>query len=472
MKKFLLIVLTSVIASALTTYLIISNRGDNASETYVYKEDGRSFDKEGVLGSQELPAFTHAAEMSVKAVVYVKVVKKTTKQVPSNILEYFFGYGPSMPQEQVGMGSGVIITPDGYIVTNNHVVEGASEIEVTMDNNKVFKAKLVGTDPVTDVAILKIDAVNLPVIEMGNSDNLRLGEWVLAIGSPYDLRSTITAGIVSAKGRSMPRQGEFKIEAFIQTDAAVNPGNSGGALVNTSGELVGINTAIISRTGQFTGYSFAIPVNIVKKIASDLIDFGSVKRALLGITMQEIDDTFAKEMKLSTSNGVYIREVIKKGAADKAGIKVGDVLIRIDSAYVDKGSDVQEVINRFRPGEEISVTVIRDNKEKVLKVKLIGVDEITDPTGDGTMFFGATISNASQESLAKVGLTSGVEVTYVGNGKLMSAGIEEGFIITYVNQNKVNVVDDVVKIAKKSKRSLLIEGVYPDGSIKYYAIGL
>ena len=371
MKKFWLTIFASMVVASVTSLIII-----NGYEKKIMKEDVHSYQDYKPLFNRPaadfdgLPSFTYAAETAVKSVVYVKVTKRSERHAPTNILEYFFGY-PGQPREMIGTGSGVIITEDGYIVTNNHVVEGASEIEVTLENDTAFKATLIGADPAKDVALIKIDGTGLPYILLGDSDRLQLGEWVLAIGAPYDLRSTITAGIVSAKGRSTPsHDGEFRIESFIQTDAAVNSGNSGGALVNTRGELVGINTAIISRTGSFTGYSFAIPVNIVKKVAENLIDFGSVKRALLGVTMIDIDDTFAKEMKLSGIFGVYISQVVKDGAADKAGIKEGDVLIRIDSFDVNRVSAVQEQINRYRSGDNVELKVIRNGKERVFNAKL------------------------------------------------------------------------------------------------------
>ena len=312
-KKNWLIVLAAVIAGGLAGYVTVRMTSGGDSRTYVYHDPDSGATVRNVSISGEYPDFTYAAETSVKAVVYVKVVKRSeVPEGPSSLFEYFFGFGSAIPREQVGTGSGVIISEDGFIVTNNHVVAGATEIEVTVGDNKTFKADIVGTDPATDVALLKIDAKGLPTIPMGDSDQLRLGEWVLAIGSPYGLTSTITAGIVSAKGRSMPGNSrEFKIESFIQTDAAVNPGNSGGALVNIKGELVGINTAIISQTGSYSGYSFAIPVNMVKKITADFREYGSVQRAMLGITMLNNSEDLKEEMKLSTSDGVYISEVVK-----------------------------------------------------------------------------------------------------------------------------------------------------------------
>jgi len=346
---------------------------------------------------------------------------------------------------------------------------------VTLNSNQTYPATLVGTDPATDVALLKIDASGLPVIPFGDSDKLRLGEWVIAIGSPYDLRSTITAGIVSAKGRSMPNySGEFKIESFIQTDAAVNPGNSGGALVDRAGNLVGINTAIISQTGSYTGYSFAVPSNIVKKIAYDLMDFGSVKRAVLGIVMQPIDDKIAEELKLSSRNGVYINEVSKSSAADKAGIKAGDVLVAIDSVKITGTSSVQEVVSRFSPGDTAVVTVLRDGKELDLEVTFKGTSQENGTVSDdGTVaFYGSSIKAASEETLARYGIKSGVEVVELGPGKLMEAGAVEGFIIQYVNDQPVKTPQDVIDIVKKSKRAVFVEGLTPSGRTGYFGFGV
>ena len=381
-----------------------------------------------------------------------------------------------MPREQIGTGSGVIISEDGLIVTNNHVVSGATEIEVTIGDKKTFKADIIGTDPATDVALLKIDAKGLPTIPMGNSDELRLGEWVLAIGSPYGLTSTITAGIVSAKGRSMPNySGEFKIESFIQTDAAVNPGNSGGALVNIKGELVGINTAIISQTGSYAGYSFAVPVNIVKKIVSDFKEYGSVQRAMLGISMINNNETLKEKMKLSTTEGVYIAEVVKGGAAEAAGIEEGDILLSIDGAEVSKSTAVQEIINAHRPGDKIKVEVRRGDKTMRMDVTLIGKDtqEMNAYNRQGNVnLFGAQLVPAPKEELEKLGLEAGVKIASVEKGKIRDAGIKEGFIITYINNTPVSSPQDVAAEVKRSRRSLLIEGFYPDGNLYYYGIGL
>ena len=479
MKRGILITLLSALAGGLTAYavvkMVLPEQGTEIVQTTM---DGARF-RTVSLTQDNWPDFTYAAESAVDAVVYVKVsATQTMQQAPSSIFDFFFGFpqqGAPQQREKVGSGSGVIIREDGYIVTNNHVIEGATKIEVTLNNNQTYQATLVGTDPATDVALLKIEANGLPVVPFGDSDKLRLGEWVIAIGSPYDLRSTITAGIVSAKGRSMPNySGEFKIESFIQTDAAVNPGNSGGALVDKAGNLVGINTAIISQTGSYAGYSFAVPVNIVKKIVYDLMDYGSVQRAVLGITMQEIDDKIAEELKLSSRNGVYIVEVSKSGAADKAGIKAGDVLIAIDSTMLTNSASVQEAVSRFSPGDEAVVTVIRDGKQKKLDVKFKGTaKENGTKSDDGSVaFYGSSIKAASEETLAKLGIKNGVEIVELGPGKLMEAGATEGFVIMYVNDHPVKTPEDIIEIVKKSRRTVFIEGMTPSGRTGYFGFGV
>ena len=390
MKKGILIVLLSALVGGLTAHAVVNGMQEDFLEQM--GNGGESKYRTVNLSNDNWPDFTYAAETAVDAVVYVKVVSSTPSTDISSIFEYFFGYGTPQQREKVTSGSGVIIREDGYIVTNNHVIEGADKIQVTLNTNQTYDAVVVGTDPATDVALLKVEAKGLPTIPFGDSDKLRLGEWVIAIGSPYNLRSTITAGIVSAKGRSMPNtSGEFRIESFIQTDAAVNPGNSGGALVDKRGNLVGINTAIISQTGSYAGYSFAVPSNMVKKIVGDLIDFGSVKRAILGITMQEITDKIADELKLSSRNGVYIVEVSKGGAADKAGIKEGDILLTIDDVKVTNFATVQETVSRFSPGDETTVIVFRDGKEIELDVVFMGADhENGTEAPDGSVaFYGA-----------------------------------------------------------------------------------
>ena len=476
MNKNMITVIASVLLSGLTAFGIVKANqpeSDQVKEQTTYSIDGSAY-RTVNLSQDNYPDFTYAAESAVDAVVFVKVTIKTNQQY--NIDPFFrFFFGDQIPQEreQQGSGSGVIIRQDGYIVTNNHVVQGANKIEVTLNNNKTFEATVVGTDPATDVALIKIDAEGLPIVPIGDSDKLRLGEWVLAIGSPLgeQLRGTITAGIVSAKGRSMPNTtGEFRIESFIQTDAAVNPGNSGGALVNKAGELVGINTAIVSQTGAYSGYSFAVPSNIVKKIVGDLIDFGSVKRAKLGVAMSPVTEKNAKEMKLSSLDGVYINEVSKGGAADKAGVKEGDILLAIDSTVIKSPAALQEKVNSFHPGDKAVLKIVRDGKVKELPVEFQGTDKITGTvTEDGeTAFYGGLLKEASKDKLEKLGLKNGVEIVSAGNGALAKAGATDGMVILYVNDQPVSKPREVIDIAYRSKRAVYIEGVNTYGKPVYF----
>lgn len=472
MNKTLLTILISVFVSGLAAYCVVKSIAPTgtASEAISYKSDGQMV-KTVNLSVSDYPDFTYAAEHAVEAVVFVKVTiqEQQRQSYIDPFFRYFFGdEGTNQPRnrERQGSGSGVIIRSDGYIVTNNHVVANATKVEVRLNDNQIYEAKVVGADPATDVALLKIDAKNLPAIPIADSDKLRLGEWVLAIGSPLgeELRSTITAGIVSAKGRSMPNyDGEFKIESFIQTDAAVNPGNSGGALVNKAGELVGINTAIISTTGSYTGYSFAVPTNIVSKVVADIIDFGSVKRVKLGVSMSAIDAKLKEEMKLSTLDGVYIHEVLKGSSAEKAGIKQGDVIIALDSTPIKTPSELQVKVNSYHPGDKAEITILRAGKQQKLSVNFIeDVDVSESVADDGTIsFYGATLKAVER----------GVEIVSVGNGKLAKAGGMDGFIILYVNDQKVSKAQDVIDIAKKSKRSIFIEGLTASGRPGYFGFG-
>ena len=484
MKRNILISLVVIGALTLSTFAVrdavLKSKGNSyqTSELVADSPLQGAQVQNGTISS-EYPDFTYAAEKSVKGVVFVKVVKRSKAQEMPDIFEYFFGGGGGygMPREQVGSGSGVIISQDGYIVTNNHVVSGADEIEVTLDDDKVFTARLIGTDPATDIALIKIDAQDLPVIPLGNSDNLRLGEWVLAIGSPYGLTGTITAGIVSAKGRSMPNNtGEFKIESFIQTDAAVNPGNSGGALVNIRGELVGINTAIISQTGSYSGYSFAVPVNIAKKITDDFIKYGSVRRGMLGISMVKNSDKIKDEMKLSLSDGVYIAEVVEGGAAQKAGVKAGDVLVAIGSTRVTSPSQVQEIVNRYSPDDTLSLTVVRGKDRLTINAKLQGKEsgenENVVAAAEKINVFGATLVPAPEQSLRKLRLSHGVKVASVEKGRMKDAGIKEGMIITYLNRQSVSTPSEVAQVIRRSSGTILIEAVNTDGTIYYNELKL
>ncbi len=470
MKKGFLTVVLSVLLSGLTAYAIVKSTAPIEKEApqTVYSPDGQTV-RTVNLSLSDYPDFTYAAENAVEAVVYVKVTIKSQQQQQyiDPFFRFFFGdEGMGGGRERQGSGSGVIIRQDGYIVTNNHVVSGATSIQVTLNNNKTYDATVIGTDPATDVALIKIDATGLPVVQFADSDKLRLGEWVLAIGSPLgeELRSTITAGIVSAKGRSMPNyNGEFKIESFIQTDAAVNPGNSGGALVNKQGELVGINTAIVSTTGSYTGYSFAVPSNIVQKVVSDLIDFGSVKRAMLGITGGTITEELAKKLNLSSPEGVYVSEIVKGGAADKAGIKTEDVILSIDGVKTATMPELQAKVNSYHPGDKANVQVFRGGKTMDVQV------EFTDGTvKDGTVSSDGTVAFYGAQLKAT---DNGVLIVSAGNGKLARAGGEDGFVIRFVNDQKVTKPQDVIDIAKKSKRSIFIEGVTANGRPGYFGFG-
>ena len=482
MKRGILTVLLSVLAGGLTAYAVVkAAQPEPQIQTVVTDSEGNAVEVRTVnLAETDYPDFTYAAESAVEAVVYVEVTVQSSQSRSIDPFEFFFGfgdgYGFGQPRAQKGSGSGVIIRQDGYIVTNNHVVANATSISVTLNDNRQFDATVVGTDPATDVAIIKVDATGLPTIPLGDSDKLRLGEWVLAIGSPLgaQLRGTITAGIVSAKGRSMPDgSGEFKIESFIQTDAAVNPGNSGGALVNKKGELVGINTAIVSQTGSYSGYSFAVPVNIVKRVVQDLIDYGSVKRALLGITMGSVDKKIADEMKLSSVSGVYINEVLKGSAAEKAGLKKDDVIVSIDGQKITDASSVQAKVQTYRPGDSADIAYIRNGKTNHTTVVFQAASTETGAKdADGsTVFYGARLRTADSQTLKALGLKQGVEISSLENGKMAEAGAKEGGIIVYVNGKAVSKPEEVVALAKKADRAIYIEGVDRNGRAFYFGFG-
>ncbi len=476
MKRNLTLLLLSVLLSTVAATLISGYLNFNPDKYFSPTQEGMPSIRKVVLEHQNFPDFTYAAENCVDGVVFVKVVKRE-KNREASILEHFFGYGSpySVPRESIGSGSGVIISPDGYIATNNHVVANGEQIEVTLNDNKTYKAKLVGADPVTDVALLKVDGENLPVIPFGDSDSLRLGEWVLAIGSPFNLRSTITAGIVSAKGRSLPdMSGEFKIESFIQTDAAVNPGNSGGALVNTKGELVGINTAIASNTGSYTGYSFAVPVSIVKKVIDDIKEFGSVQRAMLGISMTELTQELADLAGMKGDfSGVYIAELNRGGAAYKAGVREGDVLVAINGKKMKNPSEVQATVNSYKPGDKVVLLVCRDGKEIECEAVLQGdAVAVASAGSDEATVMGATLVQADKQLLAKLRLKGGVEVVALDKGKFRDAGIRKGLIITHINQTPVSTLKEALDIIGNARRGMLIEGVYSNGDVYYYGVGV
>jgi Do/DeqQ family serine protease len=420
--------------------------------------------------------FVQAAEMTVHAVVNIR----TEFQRRTTLYNDFFGFF-SNPYENTqtltASGSGVIISTDGYIVTNNHVVQEAEKIEVTLNDKHIYIAKLVGSDPSTDLALLKIDANELPTILYGNSDDVRIGEWVLAVGNPFNLTSTVTAGIVSAKARNINILGknsnESPIESFIQTDAAVNPGNSGGALVNTKGELIGINAAIASNTGSYNGYSFAIPVNIVRKVTEDLKNFGIVQRAYLGVSIAEIDGKLAENKKLNNIKGVYVGAVIDNGAAASAGLKDGDIIISINGKTVNSNSELLEAVSQYRPADKILLSIERNGNLMDFNVVLQNQHGKTDliHKEDKQVFnlLGATFEALNNEALTKYNLNNGIKINKLNNSVLKNAGIRENFIIIEIDKKAVRNLNDLKTFTNK-KGQTLITGTYPGDWRTYYFI--
>ncbi len=428
--------------------------------------------------------FVRAAERTVDAVVHIRsqFLRK------SNVYDDFFGalreyfgydyrpkYNHSYPIS--GWGSGVIISPEGFIVTNNHVVQGAELVEVTLNDKRVFQAEIVGTDPSTDLAVIKIEEENLPFLIYGNSDDVHIGEWVLAVGNPFNLTSTVTAGIVSAKARNINILGaRSSIESFIQTDAAVNRGNSGGALVNTDGELIGINAAIASNTGSYTGYSFAIPVNIVKKVVDDILLYGEVQRAYIGIVPREIDNKFANDRGLEELTGVYVEAISDNSGAEKAGIREGDVITKVNGIDVNTLSQLLEVVGQFRPGDRVAVEVRRDGKALRYNVELRNEDGTISVVKKEEKFFveslGATLQKISDEDKRIYMIPNGLKVAGVEDGILRNGGIRKGFIIVRVNDRDVSSKDNLESAINSSLNSIKIQGVYPNGMRVTYEFGL
>lgn len=442
---------------------------------------------------------TYAAEKSLPSVVHILSTKNSkvqTVEVENDPFSDFFsdpfgffGYPQGnggkqrrsvrTPKQQ-GSGSGVIISADGYIVTNNHVVADADELTVTLNDNKEYSARIIGTDKASDLALIKIDGKNLPAITIANSDDIKVGEWVLAVGNPFNLTNTVTAGIVSAKARSLYQNG---VESFIQTDAAINPGNSGGALVNTRGELIGINAMLYSQTGSFSGYGFAIPTSIMNKVVADLKQYGTVQRALIGIQGQDVKNYVdakkdkGEDIDLGTMEGIYVAKVTEESAAEEAGMKEGDVITAIDGKPVNKMAELQEVLAKKRPGDKVTVTYLRDKKKATKTVTLKNEKGNTQVVkkADLDVLGGnfRAITNAQKEQL---NIGYGLEVLKVNSGRLKTAGITKGFIIQRVNDNAVKTIDDLqnaVKEASTSKNPVLyIQGVYPTGKKAYFAVPL
>lgn len=417
-----------------------------------------------------------AAHKTVDAVVHVKTAYMQQYGYGNPFLEYFFGNGSNRyAQPILSSGSGVIISKDGYIITNNHVIDKAQQIKVVLNDKREYDAEIIGADVSTDIALLKISETNLPFIEPGNSDHVKVGEWVMAVGNPFNLTSTVTAGIVSAKARNINLFREnYGIESFIQTDAAVNPGNSGGALVNRKGELIGINTAIASKTGSFAGYSFAVPVNIALKVVEDFIEFGQIQRAVMGVAIRDLTGEVAKEKGINTLKGVLIDNVTSNGSADKAGIKSNDVITRLGSVDIDNVAQLQEQLSKFRPGDKILVAILRNKKEQIIEVVLqnrMGNTEIV--TQDSQIIaLGARFKRLDDREKRKLGINYGLKIVELSPGKLMNAGVHEGFTILAMNGMKINSETDIQAALQRTEGGVMVEGIYPNGMKAYYAFGM
>ncbi|MDG2433703.1 Do family serine endopeptidase [Flavobacterium sp.] len=461
MKRFSNLFLVSLLSGATTLgaykllfdtngYLATSKNGITTTAT-------DSYNKRVGLSSDVLD-FTEAAEKTIHTVVHVKNV--SYKTVSNPMLEYFYGYKGGQSQEQVGTGSGVIISADGYIVTNNHVVKDASEIEITLNNKKSYKAKLIGTDSKMDIALLKIDAdETLPYTTFGNSDSVKIGEWVLAVGNPYNLTSTVTAGIVSAKARDLGSNG---IQSFIQTDAAVNPGNSGGALVNTRGDLIGINTMITSMTGSYVGYSFAVPSNIARKIIEDIMEYGNVQRGILGVQGGELNSNASKELGLKQTEGFYISAVTPNSGAQKAGLKKGDVIVKLDNQNIATYADLSGYINTKRPNDKVEVTILRDGSNKTVPV-VLSKNEFFN-----TEFKGIELENISAADKKKFNVNYGVKIRAITNENLMQYEAElKGSIIISIDNSKAVNVETVSKLLnnKDENQSIRLELINKNGEL-------
>lgn len=433
--------------------------------------------------------FTKAAAATVNAVVSIKSTvmqqQRSSSSMEEEFFKYFFGQGGGRsytPQPRIGMGSGVIISEDGYVVTNNHVIDGADKIEVTLNDKRTFTATLVGTDPMTDLALIKVDADDLPIVRFGDSDKLQVGEWVLAVGNPFQLNSTVTAGIVSAKSRNLGMISSGRtlgIESFIQTDAAVNPGNSGGALVNTAGELVGINTAIYSETGNYAGYSFAIPTTIVSKVITDLKQYGTVQRAMLGIVIHEMNDEYSKEKKVKLRKGVYVEDVAERSAAMEADLRAGDVIVAINGVETPTPSILQEQVARYRPGDKVKIEFYRGDDKKSADAILKNSHGGTEVTKAMNIdMLGATLKEVDDATKSQLRIRGGVQITEISAGQFKQAGIREGFVILDINGVKVmsvkNVEDAFRTIIKgdNTDKVMFIKGIYPNGKMAYYAVPL
>ncbi len=427
--------------------------------------------------------FVYAAERIRPTVVHIKTrlsIPSTPAQGEEGGEDPFKDFHSSPfhnPSPRESAGSGVIISPDGYIVTNNHVIEKAKWIEVILDDKRTYIGSIIGADPTTDLALIKIEEEDLPFAPYGDSDRLKIGEWVLAIGNPFDLTSTVTAGIVSAKGRNiniLRTEDNMQVESFIQTDAAVNPGNSGGALVNLKGELIGINTAIATQSGVSQGYSFAVPVSLARKVMEDLLKFGTVQRALLGVRIDDINAQLAQDKEIEDIKGVYVQDVNDNSAASEAGLKSGDVITKINDRDVNSTSELQSYVATFHPGDKINITysrrgtintipaVLKNSEGKAALVKRIETVSYN--------IFGAQLQPVSGQDRIRHHIRGGIKIIKLGTGKFKDAGLKEGFVITHLNYKAIRTVEEVVKIIKDGRTATLVEGFYTDGTKGYRAI--
>ena len=480
-----LLVMGSALVAGVTTYTLMEKHGTKETVVAVQQEGGYAMPTALFDTKPTQPVdLTGAAENSIHAVVHIKSTKlgrtQVVQQMP-DLFDFFFGDGTGRQQQirtqpRVGFGSGVIISKDGYIVTNNHVIDGADEIDVKLNDNREFKGKLIGTDPNTDLALVKIEGDDFPTIPIGDSDALKVGEWVLAVGNPFNLTSTVTAGIVSAKARTL---GVYNggVESFIQTDAAINQGNSGGALVNVRGELVGINAVLSSPTGAYAGYGFAIPTSIMTKVVGDLKEFGTVQRAILGISGHDLGDERTKEKDLGVVEGVYVAEVTDGSGAKAAGIEPGDVVIKIAGKKVHNMAELQENIAKYRPGDKVEVSIVRDKKEKNLNVTLKNMQGNTEVVKKFDLdMLGAAFKPIDDDMKRHLGVSYGLQVTGLEKGKLADAGIKKGFIILKVNGVKMTSEEDLAEVLKEANQSpervLFISGYYTSGRRANYAVEL
>ncbi len=454
---FLVSLLSGVVTLSAYKLLFDNNGYFSTNKTSIVTDAPNSYGRTVGLSADAVD-FTEAADKTIHTVVHVKNVSRQTINNP--LMEFFYGFGGQQSQEQVGTGSGVIISEDGYIVTNNHVIKDASEIEITLNNKKSYTAKLIGTDSKMDIALLKITAdEKLPYTVFANSDSVKIGEWVLAVGNPYNLTSTVTAGIVSAKARNLDTSG---IQSFIQTDAAVNPGNSGGALVNTKGELIGINTMISSPTGSYTGYSFAIPSNITRKIIEDIMEFGNVQRGILGVEGGELNAAASKELGVNETQGFYIKKVNTKSGAEKAGLQKGDIIIKLDDQNIATFADLSGYINTKRPNDKVQVTYIRDGKNKVTPV-ILSKNELF-----GTEFKGMELENIDANDKKKFHLNYGVKIKSISNENLKQYEEElKGNIILSIDNVKATDIETVSKLLnqKDENQSMRIEMMGKNGQL-------